>query len=142
MSIETDLISYLNASTALTAYTSARIELGKSRQGETLPRLSVHTIDGGEQHHLSGGTGFATPRIQISIWGDDPVETVAIRDVLRDRLQGKGQITMGTTTIVKSVQFVSGPFLYEEDPSGGDAGTYHQPVDLIIYYGQTVPAST
>lgn len=142
MSIETDLISYLNASTALTAYTSGRIELVKSRQAETLPRITIHTIEGGEEHTLTAGAGFAKPRIQVSIWSDDPVETVAIRDVLRNRLQGKGQITMGTTTIVKSVQFESGPFLYEEDPSGGDAGTYHQPVDLIIYYGQTVPAST
>lgn len=142
MSIETDLIAYLNASTALTAYTSNRIELGKSRQGEALPRLSIHTLDGGEQHHLTAGSGFATPRIQISIWSDDPVEAVEIREVLRGRLQGKGQITMGSTTVVKSVQFESGPFLYEEDQSGGDSGTYHQPVDVIIYYSQTVPAST
>lgn len=142
MSIEADLLTYLNASTALTAYTSNRIEIGKSRQAETLSRLTIQQIDGGEQHHLTGASGFAIPRIQVSVYSDDPVETLAIREVLRERLQGKGNITMGTTTIVKSVQFESGPFLYEEDPSGGDAGTYHQPIDLIIYYGQTVPAST
>lgn len=142
MSIETDLISYLNASTALTAYTSNRIELGKNRQSETLPRLSVQTIDGGEEHTLTAGAGFAKPRIQVSIYSNDPVQAVDIREVLRNRLQGKGQITMGTSTVVKSIQFESGPFLYDHDPSGGDAGTYHQPIDLIMYYGQTVPAST
>lgn len=141
MSIETDLISYLYASTVLATYTS-EIELGKNAQKVTGTRISVHTIDGGEEHTLTSGAGFAKPRIQVSIWSRDPVETVAIREVLRNRLQGKGGITMGTTTIVKSIQFESGPFLYEEDPSGGDAGTYHQPIDLIIYYGQTVPAST
>jgi hypothetical protein len=141
MSIESDLITYLYASTALAAYTT-EIELGKNSQAVTGNRISVHTIDGGEEHHLTGGAGFAKARVQLSIWAPLPVSAVEMREVLRNRLQGKGQITMGTTTIVKSVQFESGPFLYEEDESGGDAGTYHQPVDLIIYYGQTVPAST
>lgn len=140
MSIETDLITYLNSIGSVTTYVGDRISTDKRDQGDPLPAISVHTIDGGEEHTLTAGAGFAKPRIQLSVWAETRVTALGIREALRNVLQGYSG-TWGTTTRVGSVVFKSGPFLKETDEVGGDAGTYHQPIDLQIYYQQPVPTT-
>lgn len=141
MSIEADLISYLIGINSVTTHVGQRVTPDKRKQGETtLPAVTVHTITGGEQHHLTGGAGYAIPRVQLSVWGATRLSCSTVREALRNVLQGFSG-TWGSTTTVGSVTFESGPFLYEEDQVGGDAGTYHQPIDLTIYYKQPVPST-
>lgn len=139
--IETDLISYLLSLNSVTTHVGQRITPDKRNQKDkTLPAITVHAIVGGEQHHLAGGAGYAIPRVQVSVWGASRLSCVTVREALRNALQGFSG-TWGTTTSVGSVVFESGPFLFEEDLAGGDAGTYHQPIDLTIYYQQPVPST-
>jgi len=135
MSVETDLIEYLETVTAVTTYVSDRIYCDKRDQGDALPAITIHTLFGGEQHHLTGAAGYATPRIQLSVWSANRPEALNIREALRGALQGYSG-TWGSTTTIGGVQFESGPFMYEPDETGGDQGTYHQPIDLTIHYQQ------
>ncbi len=154
MSIEADLITYLNSSTAITAYVGTRIFADKRPQrtstGSTdlgaLPNITVHTISGGEEDHLTGAAPHGIPRVQLSIWAQTRIIANDIREALRQRLQGFPQAQQhsgvwGSTTIVGSVVFQSGPFLYEDDDVGGSMGIAHQPVDLLIWFKQPVPTT-
>ena len=141
MSIEADLVTFLKATGSVTTYVGSRVYTDKRTQSAGLPAITIHTIGGGEVHTLASGAGLAQPTIQLSVWDDDRVGCIAVREALRNLLQGYAG-TWGSTTRIGGVQFQSGPFLFETDEVGGDAGTYHQPIDLTIWYGQTVPTNT
>lgn len=154
MSIEFDLITYLNSVSGVTTLVGNRISTDKLPQAKTtsstdvgaLPAITVHTITGGEDTHLTGAAPHSIPRVQLSVWARGRVKASQVRESLRNALHGFPQAqghsgVWATTTIVGSVVFESGPFLYEEDKVGGDQGTYHQPIDLTIWFKQPVPST-
>lgn len=157
MSIETDLRTYLLSRNGVTTYVATKIFTDKRPQKRanattsttelhTLPAITIHSISGGEEHHLTGAPPHGIPRVQVSVWAGTRVEALNVREALRNALQGYPQAqsasgVWGSTTIVGSVVFESGPALYENDEGGGDQGTYHQPIDLTIWFQQPSPTT-
>lgn len=154
MSIETDLITYLNTVGAVTTLVGNRISMDAVPQARTtsttdvgaLPAITVHTISGGEGHHLTGAAPHGIPRVQLSVIAKTRVSALAVREALRNALQGFPQAqnhtgVWGTTTTVGSVVFESGPSFYDSDKSGGDQGTCSQPIDLTIWFKQPIPST-
>lgn len=67
--MEAALLARLLATAGLTALVSTRINWGRRPQGETLPAVVLHRIDGSPNYHLTGSSGLVESRVQVDCWG-------------------------------------------------------------------------
>lgn len=67
--METALLARLLATAGLTALVSTRINWSRRPQGEDLPAVVLHRIDGAPDYHLTGASGLVESRVQVDCWG-------------------------------------------------------------------------
>lgn len=67
--MEAALLARLLAATALKALVSTRINWSRRPQGEGLPAVVLHRIDGAPDYHTAGPSGLVESRIQVDCWG-------------------------------------------------------------------------
>lgn len=67
--MEAALITKLLASAGITALVGQRINWSRRPQGETLPAVVLHRIDGGRDYHTQGASGLVESRVQVDCWG-------------------------------------------------------------------------
>jgi len=67
--MEAALIAKLLASTGITALVSTRINWSRRPQGEALPAIVLHRIDGTPDVHHGGASGLGVSRVQVDCWG-------------------------------------------------------------------------
>lgn len=66
--MEAALIAKLLANSALTALVSTRINWSRRPQGEALPAVVLHRIDGQPDYHHAGPSGLVVSRVQVDAW--------------------------------------------------------------------------
>jgi hypothetical protein len=67
--MEAALIAKLLASVGITALVSTRINWSRRPQGEALPAIVLHRIDGTPDVHHGGASGLGVSRVQVDCWG-------------------------------------------------------------------------
>lgn len=67
--MEAALLARLLASAGLTALVSTRINWARRVQGEGLPAVVLHRIDGHPDYHTAGASGLVESRVQVDCWG-------------------------------------------------------------------------
>ena len=67
--MEAALIANLLASVGITALVSTRINWSRRPQGEALPAIVLHRIDGTPDVHHGGASGLGVSRVQVDCWG-------------------------------------------------------------------------
>ena len=78
--MEYALIAKLLATVGITGITGTRINWSRRPQGEALPAIVLHRIDGAPEYHLQAPSGLVESRVQVDCWGDD---YVAAKDLAR-----------------------------------------------------------
>lgn len=66
--MEAALLAKLLASAGVTALVSTRINWSRRPQGEALPAIVLHRIDGQPDYHHAGRSGLVQSRVQVDIW--------------------------------------------------------------------------
>lgn len=66
--MEAALLAKLLASTGVTALVSTRINWLRRPQGEALPAIVLHRIDGAPDVHHAGASGLVVSRVQMDAW--------------------------------------------------------------------------
>lgn len=67
--MEAALIAKLLASAGVSALVGTRVNMGRRPQGEALPALVLHRIDGTPDVHHGGASGLVVSRVQADCWG-------------------------------------------------------------------------
>ena len=67
--MEAALIAKQLASVGITALVSTRINWSRRPQGEALPAIVLHRIDGTPDVHHGGASGLGVSRVQVDCWG-------------------------------------------------------------------------
>ncbi len=95
MSLETELIAKLEATSAVTSLTStARIYMVNLPQKPTLPAAVMQRISGPRLKHLSGASGRGVARIQIDSWALTYLVAQQLAAAIRTALHGyAGKLT-------------------------------------------------
>ena len=66
--MEAALLAKLLASSGVTALVGARINWARRPQGEPLPAIVLHRIDGAPDVHHGGLSGLIESRVQVDCW--------------------------------------------------------------------------
>lgn len=66
--MEPALLAKLLASAGITALVSTRINWSRRPQGEALPAIVLHRIDGTPDVHHAGYSGLVQSRVQVDCW--------------------------------------------------------------------------
>ena len=139
MAVETDLRTYLLAQATITAIVgSSGVYCGNVPQAAATPLLLVSRVAGEHGHHLDGGAGYCTARVQVDCYSTTYVAAAALAEAVRLKMQGyRG--AMGTTT-VSSVMLESD--LDQSDPptDASDSWLYRRILDFGILYQNTPTA--
>jgi hypothetical protein len=97
MSVLTDIQSRLVADAGVSAITT-NISLSVSNEGDTLPRVTIHTVSAAHKHHTTAATGKVVGRVQIDCHAGSPVGSEALAEAVRQSLDGyRG--TVGATFV-------------------------------------------
>jgi len=94
MLIETALITYLLAQTAIKAYVGDRIEFGRAKQSVTKPYIVITKVSSPGSHTQDGPVAIGNPHYQITSYSQaygEAHETAALVKAALDGYQG----TMG-----------------------------------------------
>jgi hypothetical protein len=67
--MEAALLAKLLATAGVTALVSTRINWTRRPQGEALPCIVLHRIDGTPDYHHGGASGLVESRVQVDCWG-------------------------------------------------------------------------
>lgn len=67
--MEAALIARLLGAAGVTALVGQRINWSRRVQGEALPAIVLHRIDGGRDYHTQGPSGLIESRVQVDCWG-------------------------------------------------------------------------
>ena len=138
MSMMTDLRARLVADAGVSAITTA-IAMSTSNQFDSLPRITLHNVSGGHEHHMGAASGIVQGRVQINCHASAPIGTEALAEAVRQSLDGFRGL-MGSTYVStchlsdereQTVQPVEG-----RDETGG---VFTKQLDFTIGYGVTVP---
>lgn len=107
MSLETDLVAYLNGQSAITNLVEDRIMPWPQDQNPTFPLLTYFRVTGSVVNSLtSGSSGLIFTELQFDCWSRRRIETWDLADAVKSVLLGfKG--TMGSTPV--------GPILFRDE---------------------------
>ena len=146
MSLKTALHQYLAGKASVTALVPAtRIVRGKRPVGAALPSIAYFRVTGmSEQQQLAAGD-YATDLIQFDIWTATDTAGDAIRDALRNVLDGMNNTTIGSggnATEILSCEIVNNTDAIEFPDDGSDSHRFCASMDCEIKYRVSIPTFT
>jgi hypothetical protein len=94
--MQADLQARLLASPGVTAICSRRINWSLKPQGEPMPCIILHLIDGVPDYRVSGDKGLTAARVQVECWALDLKTAKALARAVDAALSGQ-RFTQGTT---------------------------------------------
>lgn len=102
--------------------TAARVFTQYQPQGSALPHVVIETFSGNSYEHLSGITGVAENRVQITCYGETETAAASLADLVRRSLQGyRGTVgSQFINGITSPDGFESG----DDRPSANGGNTY------------------
>lgn len=127
--MEAALIAKLLASTGITALTSTRINWLRRPQGETIPAIVLHRIDGQPDYHHAGPSGLVESRIQIDCWAGSYKSAKAVARAVDAAFSGQ-------TFIQGAIRFDVILIVDERDDTFDEPGqTYFRTsLDLFVHH--------
>lgn len=140
-------MTYLNARAGLIALVDDRITpllVEQAETGEvTLPAIAFQLVSGANEHHLSGVSQLARPRMQFSVYGRTYLSMLAVRDALVDALDGYRGM-MGTVEVQACLKLDEHDMPGPGNASAGnrEARVYGRVLDFNISYTEPVPSYT
>ena len=87
--MEYALIAKLLATVGITGITGTRSNWSRRPQGEALPAIVLHRIDGAPDYHLQAPSGLVESRVQMDCWGDDYVAAKDLARAVETALSGQ-----------------------------------------------------
>lgn len=146
MSLKTALHQYLASKASITALVPAsRIVRGKRPVGAALPSIAYFRVTGASEHHQASAGDFATDLVQLDIWAVTDTSADAIRDAIRNVLDGMHNTTIGSganATAILSCEIVNNTDVIEFPDDGSDAHRFCASMDCEIKYRVSVPNFT
>lgn len=125
------LTSHLLAFAALSALVGSRVYPVRRPQGDPLPAVVIHTIDGLPDYTSQGPSGLLSSRIQFDCWGKTYASAKSVARAVAQRLSGfKGTVS----GVVFQGGFLEGERdSYEEGT--GKSDLFRVSLDFIIWTG-------
>lgn len=88
MSLDSELVSELFGTSALTDIVGNRIYHKKAKQGTPKPYVVWHEINTKDNQCIGGNTYQTDGRFQVDCWGDNSTIVKQLRKVIKDLLVG------------------------------------------------------
>ena len=142
MGLESGLVTYLGARAGLTAIIDTRIFPQLVPQGaNNYPAVTFQTISESNTHSLSGVSGLAMSRLQITCWGRTVLDALRVRDAVVDALDGYRGL-MGSTTVQSCLKLDERdmPATANASPELAAARVYGRGIDFMFSYTEPVPS--
>ena len=149
MSVISDLHARLAADATLRALvdtdlsTNAQVYVGQPSKDASLNYVTISSVGEEEIGDLIAVTGLINKTVQITCIsrskdGGNAALADAMRDAVRDSLNGLQGATMGSTE-VRSMRF-SGVSDQDQSPTdGGEGPTFRRQIEVSIWYVDSVP---
>lgn len=99
MSIESEVLGYLQSKIAVTNLVSTRIYVLKRQKDSAYPCIVLNFPSTPYSHNLDGGNGIADVRVQIDCLSPSLLEAVSIAEAVRGILQGYRGTLVNAETI-------------------------------------------
>ena len=99
MTIETEIVTRLNADGAVSGEVDTRIYAVKLPQAPTYPAVTYNRVSAPRVHNLAGVSGRSTPRISVNSWAKTYAGCQTLAAAVRASLDGFN----GTLTTIKCV---------------------------------------
>lgn len=127
--MEAALLARLLATAGITALVSQRINWSRRPQGETLPAIVLHRIDGAPDYHLTGASGLVESRVQVDCWGSSYGSAKTVARQVEAAVSG-ARFTQG------SIRFDAILILDERDSTFDDNNTaiFRTSLDLAVHH--------
>ena len=87
--MEAALITKMLATAGVTALSETRINWLRRPQGEGLPAIVLHRIDGAPDYHTEGPSGLVESRVQVDCWGASYSAAKALARAVDTALSGQ-----------------------------------------------------
>jgi len=94
--MEAALIAKLLASVSVTALVGQRINWVRRPQGDALPCIVLHRIDGAPDVHHGGRSGLVQSRVQVDCWGSSYGSAKAVARAVENAITAQ-TFTQGAT---------------------------------------------
>ena len=134
--IKTAIRTYLLTQSGVTDLVVARITPDHLPQKSALPAIVLTKISGNSQQHLSGPSGWATPRIQVDCVATTSDGAEELREQVRLAMQNhgsnKGAQTLMGDVVVSGVVYEEQFTRFDPDTAGSDEGRYTSLSDVFI----------
>lgn len=121
MSLETEIYSRLSGYANLTAIVGTKIYPLLLPQEVALPAVTYFKVSDIPVHAMGSDADIKTARFQISCWAEKYEEVKSVE------VQVKAALSRYRSAFFKDIFWENSNDLYE-------AGTYHVPVDFMIFY--------
>lgn len=128
---ERDLLAYLKTF-------GVNVHVGRFPQRSSLPAIVLFQIGAGHLHQVSGASGVATGRYQLTVFSTNPLDCVAIAEQLRLNLD-RIRYRMGPTYVYAGI-LGNQLSRYDEPSSASDKGTHSKISEYTFHYRESVPA--
>jgi len=124
VSLETDIVAWLERDEALGAVIDDRIYPMPLPQSPTLPALTYFRVDTPREYSQSGYSRLAHPRMQFSCWAWTLLEAADVASLVRQAMERWGEAACFAATELD---------LYEPETR-----IYHRVLDMIIWHNEEV----
>ena len=124
MSVESELRTRLESSTAVSALVSTRVYPTVLPQDVTLPAVSYFKVSGVRTHAMGTDPGLAHPQVQVSCWGATYTSAHAVKEAVRSALS-----RWASTGVVLDTFLDNEVHLFESDDD-----THHIALDFTIHH--------
>lgn len=102
-----------------------------------LPAATYQLISGNHKEHVAGSSGVARPRVQITSWARSYREAEALRDAIRQAIQGQHWVADGTT--VTHVSCAGDGDIPSASPQIETERLYGLWADYIVTHHEAIP---
>lgn len=128
MTVEADLYDLISGAAAFSTY-GTRIYPHEAPQNATKPYATYYRVPGTQRVHTMGANdaGVVWARFQFDTWGDKPLDTITMREVIREILRNHS----GTNSVTIERILIDGD---GDHPKEDDSKTFHSSVDAMVIY--------
>ena len=140
MSMQTELTTYIKADAEITALIGTRYYPLLMPQLSAYPAIVYTVISEQHRNHLAGniGGGLTKSIYQFDTYSTTYLETLAIAEALRNRLDGVNHVSMGAV-FVESILLESSPQDMIEATDESQVNLYRTMLTFRIAYQESVP---
>jgi hypothetical protein len=134
--VDAALYTYLTGIEALTELVSTRIYTRQAPEATEKPYIIQKQISQLRYPNLTGPSGMVRMRLQLDVFAVTPDSATAVFEVLRDKLDGWRQATLGGEYVL-SINLDDAQLDVSGPTDGADPGTHRVRTDWIVLYGET-----